>query len=81
MPEVMKTIFMLNLAVHEFFLPISCWHFNIYEQENSIIGLAEPIKTEYLDILYLLAFYNFMLSCVEQENIFTTSSLLLECVF
>ena len=41
-----------------FFLPINikvvgiCWHFNICERENSIPGLSEPKKAEFLDIFY-----------------------------
>ena len=35
---------------------INCWHFNIYERENSIFGLAYLKKAEFLDILYLRAF-------------------------
>ena len=31
----------------------NCWHFNIYERENSILGLSEPKNAEFLDILYL----------------------------
>ena len=29
-------------------------HFNIYEQENSIIGLCEPKKTEFLYTFILM---------------------------
>ena len=43
-----KTFPILNLAEHEI-VPAhkcsnanKCWHFNIYEPENSIIGLSEP---------------------------------------
>ena len=41
---------MLDSAEHKFFLPIDVknannrWHFNIYGQENSILGLFEPEK-------------------------------------
>ena len=31
---------------------INCWHFNIYGQENSILGLSEPENAEFLDIFY-----------------------------
>ena len=35
-------------------LSMNCWHFNIYERENSIIGLSEPkIKPNFLIIIYL----------------------------
>ena len=44
-------IIMLNSAEPELFLlmnvelpTINCWHFNIYKQENSILGLPEPEK-------------------------------------
>ena len=51
---------MLNSTEHEFFsahkMLKCCWHFNIYERENSILGLSEPKNAEFLDILYLRAF-------------------------
>ena len=30
-----------------------CWHFNIYERENSMVGLSESEKAEFLEIFYL----------------------------
>ena len=44
--------FMRNSAEHEIFPAYKCWHFNIYERENNILGLYEPKKAEFLDILY-----------------------------
>ena len=48
--------FVLNSAGHEIF-PVhkclnanNCWHFNVYERENSSLGLSEPKKAEFLDI-------------------------------
>ena len=35
---------MLNSAEHEIFPAYNYRHFNIYEQENSILGLSEPEK-------------------------------------
>ena len=33
-----------------------CWHFNIqYEQENSILGLSEPEKAEFLVIFIFMS--------------------------
>ena len=47
--EVIKLYFMLHSADHEFFLAHKClnannWHFNINEQENSVVGPSEPEK-------------------------------------
>ena len=51
---------MLNSAEHKIFLAHkrqngnNCCHFDIYEQENSILGSTEPEKAEYIYIfLYL----------------------------
>ena len=32
-----------------------CWHFNIYEQENSILDLFEPEKAAFLNIFILIS--------------------------
>ena len=34
-PEVIKLFCMLNSTEHESFPAHKCWHFNIYERENS----------------------------------------------
>ena len=40
----------------------NCWHLNIYERENSILGLSEPEKkAEFLNIFILMSISNFML--------------------
>ena len=33
----------------------NCWHFNIYELENSILGLSEPKRAEFLDTFILVS--------------------------
>ena len=49
-PRGYKTFFMLNSIEHDFFSARkfkdanNCWHFSIYEQEKSILGLSEPEK-------------------------------------
>ena len=51
---------MLNSAEHKFFPAHNCknanncWHFNIYKQENSILGLSESEKAVFLDIFLLI---------------------------
>ena len=48
-----KTFFMLNSTEHENFPAHkcynanNCWHFNIYERKNSILGLSEPKKSRF----------------------------------
>ena len=32
----------------------NCRHFNIYERENSILGLSKPEKAKFLDIYNLM---------------------------
>ena len=49
---------MLNLADHENFpaqKEKQLLAFYIYEQEKSIIGLSEPEKNEFLDIVILMS--------------------------
>ena len=59
-PRVYKTFLMLNSVENEFFPAHkclnanNCWHFNIYEQENSIISFSEPKK-----MLNFLRFYTY----------------------
>ena len=61
-PDVINFIFGLNSTELEFFPAherrnaTNCWHFNIYERENSILGLSEPKKPNFLTFLYLCAF-------------------------
>ena len=62
-PEVIKLFSCSTQLSMNFFLLIivkmptvnCCWHFNNYEQENSILGLSEPEKAEFLDILKLMS--------------------------
>ena len=50
-PEVLKLFPCSNQLSMKFFLLINvknannCWHFNIYERENNILGLSAPKKT------------------------------------
>ena len=52
---------MLNSAEHELFPAYkylndnNSRHFNINEQENSIVSLSEPKKPEFLDIVILMS--------------------------
>ena len=46
--------------------------FNIYKQENSVLGLSEPEKSEFLDIFILMTISNFTLGRVEQGKSFIT---------
>ena len=41
--------------------------------KNSILGLSEPKKAEFLDSFILMSIYNFMLNSVEHEKSFIIS--------
>ena len=45
----MPTVFLLiNIEIAN-----NCWHFNIYKQKNSILGLSEPKKLNFLILVNL----------------------------
>ena len=41
-PRGYKPFYMLNSIKREIFPVHKCWHSNIYERENSILGISEP---------------------------------------
>ena len=66
-PEVIKLFlfFMLNSSereifpAHKYLNANNCWHFNIYKQENSILGLSEPKKPNFWIFFILMCIFKF----------------------
>ena len=64
---------MLNSPEHEIFPAHIVGILSFISRKNSILGLYEPEKAEFLDSFILMSIWNFMLNWVEHENSLITS--------